>query len=220
MEDTKVNKGPQGNNRRFVNKNRRDDKSFNHHHDLSSQGEKVNSVKPRYSSLDHSKHLDMKPGMVVTKQDNKSDKVNCKGKDGSFHGGKDYHDQHSQKDYRSNIKYEDRRKYNYPKERQNTRNFKPRNQNRGNEVPPNNETKLRKAPNKNESVLLKRNENANMTSIPQHLKPAVHVQPLQQVPEKTDSHSTIEQNPNNIQTYDSSIQVENEESAQGCQEPR
>ncbi|XP_028405520.1 uncharacterized protein LOC114528122 [Dendronephthya gigantea] len=218
MEETKVNKGPQGNNRRFVNKNRRDPKSINHHHD-NSQGGKVNSVKPRYSSLDHTKHLDMKPEMVVIKQDNKSDnKINFKGKDSSFHGGKDDHVQHTQKEHRSNMKYEDRRKYNYPKERQNTRNFKPRNQSRGNEVPTNDETKLQKGPLKNESVLLKRNENTNMTSTPQHLKPAVHVQPLQQVPEKANTHSTVEQNPNNIQTYDSSIQVTTEDSALECQE--
>ena len=223
MEGTKINKGPQGNNCRFV-RNRREDNSFNQpvrqDNTLTSQGGKINSVKPRYSSADH----EMKPGMEL-KQDhdgNKQEsKTNFKEKDGHFHGRKDGQIHVPQKENRSDVKHDhDRRKFNFPKEKANTRNFRPtsRNQGKGNEAPGNDETRTRKQQNKNGRVVLKRNDNANMSSTPQHLKPAVHVQPLQQVPEKNDVRPTVGQNA--LQTPDSRLRTSSQAGAEGCQDVR
>jgi hypothetical protein len=183
MEGTKINKGPRENNRRFL-KNRREDNSFQPNqpeNTLTSQAGKINSVKPRYSSDGN-------------KRENKN---NFRGKDGNFHGGKDGqpHVHQPQKENRSDVKRDhERRKFNFPKENANTRHFKPasRNQSRGSETPTNDETRTRKQLNKNERVVLKRSDNANASLTPQHFKPAVHVQPLQQVPEKRDT--TVQQN--------------------------
>ena len=200
MEGAKINKGPPGNNHKFV-RNRRDDSSYNHpsYQDsaIASQRGKVSSVKPR--SVDHTKHVDTKPGVGSEKQNdgNKQEhRSNFKGRDDQR--------QYGQKENRSNLKHDDRRKFNFSKEKTNARHFKQtsRNQSKGNEVTANNEMKMRRQPNKTESGVLKRNDNPNITSTPQHLKPAVHVQPLQQVPGNT--RATVEQNSNTVQTNDSS----------------
>lgn len=235
MEEEKYSKGSQGNNRRFV-RNTKEDNSFNQpvhqENDTSSQGGKVNSVNPRYSSAERAKHVEMKPGMVVinTKQNqdgNRNEsKGNFKSKDGHFRG------QHTQKDHRSNFKHDDRRKFSFPKEKTNRYN-KPtgRNQSKGNEkssVPSNEETLPRKQPYKNDSgsVALKRSENINTGthSTTQYLKPAVHVQPLQQVPEKTGPgvRSAVEQNKSSLQTADSNVRSSSKgnTAAEECQEVR
>ena len=204
-----MNKGPPGNNRRFL-KSRREDNSFNQHihpeNMLTSQGGKINSVKPRHSSDGN-------------KQESKS---NIKGKDGNFHGGKDgqIHVHHPQKENRSDAKRDhDRRKFqSFSKESANTRNFKPttRNQSKGSEAPTNDEIRTRKQLNKNEKVVLKRSDNANMSLTPQHLKPAVHVQPLQQVPEKPDA--IVQQNSTVLHTTDSNVCTVNQAGVERCQD--
>ena len=210
MEGTKMNKGPPGNNRRFL-KNRREENSFNQpihpENMMTSQGGKINSVKPRYSSDGN-------------KQESKS---NFNGKDGNFHGGKNGQIHHPQKENRSDVKrdHHDRRKFqSYPKENANTRNFRPttRNQSKGSEAPTNDEIRTRKQLNKSEKVVLKRNDNANMSLTPQHLKPAVHVQPLQQVPEKPDA--TVQQNSTALNTTDSSVCTSNQAGVERCQDVR
>ena len=225
MEGTKTYKGSQGNNRRFV-RNRRDDNLQNHPKNTPSfQGGKINSVKPQYSSADHTKHLEEKSETVAQKQDDGSkqeSKSNLKRKDGNVHGERNGQHQHAQKANRSNVKNDDRRKFNFPKEKANARQFKPtqRHQNKGNELlPVNDETRTRTQENKNENAVLKRSDNTNMSSTPQHLKPAVHVQPLQQVPETATRH-TVEKNSSTLQTNDSGVHASNEASAERCQDVR
>lgn len=193
MEGTNSNKGGQ-NNRRFI-KNRRDNSSFNpparhQEHSPNSQVGKINSVKPRYSSVDQNKASPTKPEIVALKQDDGNEqeiKSNFKKKD--FHGVKDgqFHAHHAQKENKNYVKYEDRRF------RTNTRHYKPasRNQFKQHETQRNEGSSPRKLPNRTETVLLKKNDNgSNVNTKP---KPAVHVQPLPQVAEKTAVQRTVEQ---------------------------
>ena len=226
MEGTKINKGPQGNNRRFV-RNRKDDNPCNPVHPKNTpavQAGKINSVKPQYSSAEHTKRLEVKSEMVVQQQDDgtkQESRTNFKRKGGNFHGERNGQYQNAQKANRSNVRNDDRRKFNFPKEKANTRQFKPtqRHQSKGNEVlPANNETRTASQENKIESAVLKRSDNTNISSTPQHLKPAVHVQPLQQLPE-TGTRHTVEKS-NTLQTNDSAVHMSNQANVDRCQDAR